>query len=62
MTPPAQPTGDVTVTDATPDVPDAATWRRCGVDRGALGGHQTISVKLVLSPDPMPMQSTRSPT
>ena len=32
MTPPTQPAGDVTATEATPDVPDAATWRRWGLD------------------------------
>jgi len=32
VTAPTRPTGDVEVTDATPDVPDAATWRRWGID------------------------------
>ncbi len=32
VTPPTHPIGDVTSTDATPDIPDAATWRRWGLD------------------------------
>jgi acyl-CoA synthetase (AMP-forming)/AMP-acid ligase II/pimeloyl-ACP methyl ester carboxylesterase len=32
VTAPTRPTGDVTATEATPDVPDAATWRRWGLD------------------------------
>ncbi len=32
MTAPTQPAGDVAASSATPDVPDAATWRRWGLD------------------------------